>query len=144
MLYSDHKALKYLNSQKRLNARHNKWVKFLQDYTFLLKHKAGVQNKVADILSRRVIILIVMSAEVTGFERLKEEYESCFNFGKIYVTLRDRSVREIDCFLFQDGYLFRFHKLCILHTSFRDFLSREIYAGGLAGHFGQNKMIDTV
>jgi len=52
VLYSDHKALKYLNSQKRLNARHNKWAEFHEDYTFVLKHKARVENKVADALSR--------------------------------------------------------------------------------------------
>ena len=63
--------LKYLNSQKRLNARHKKWVEFLQDYTFVLKHKAGVENKVADALSWRVMILVAMSAEVIGFETLR-------------------------------------------------------------------------
>ena len=71
MLYSDHEALKYLNFQKRLNARHSKWVEFLQDYTFVLIHKAVVENKVTDAFSRRVMILITMSAEVIGFERLR-------------------------------------------------------------------------
>jgi len=70
VLYSDHEALKYLNSQKRLNVRH-KWVKFLQDYIFVLRNKAGVENKVADALSRRVMILVAMSAEVTGFREIK-------------------------------------------------------------------------
>jgi len=51
VLYSDYEALKYLNSQKRLSARHSKWVKFLQEYTFVLKHKTGVENKVASALS---------------------------------------------------------------------------------------------
>jgi len=31
--------LKYLNSQKRLNAKHSKWTEFLQNYIFALKHK---------------------------------------------------------------------------------------------------------
>jgi len=98
-MYSDHEALRYHNSQKRLNARNSKWVKFLQDYTFVLKYKAGVEIKVADALSWRVIILITMSAEVIGFKRLREEYDSCSDFGKIYVALRDGSVREMDSFL---------------------------------------------
>ena len=122
VLYSDHEVLKYLNSQKRLNARHIKWMEFLQDYTFVLKYKAGVENKVADTLSRCVMILITMSAEVIGFERLKK-YNSCPYFGKIYVILRDGSVREMNEFLLQDSYLFRFHKLCIPYTSLRNFLS---------------------
>ena len=123
MLYSDHEELKYLNFQKRLNVRHIKWVEFLQDYTFVLKYKAGVENKVTDTLSRRAMILVVMSAEVIGFDRLREEYDSCPNFEKIYVALRDGSVREMDDFLLQDGDLFRFRKLCILCTSLRNFLS---------------------
>ena len=85
-----------------------------------------------------------MSTEVVGFEKLKEEYESCPDFGKIYVTLRDGPVREMYGFLLQDGYLFRFRKLCIPRTSLRDFLSWELHAGGLAGHFGQNKTIEAV
>ena len=144
VLYSDYEALKYLNSQKKLNVRHNKWVKFLQDYIFVLRHKTEAENKVADALSRCMMILVAMSAEVTEFERLKEEYESCPDSGKIYVTLRDGFVREMGNFLLQEGYLFRFRKLCIPRTSLTDFLSWEVHAGGLAGHFGQNKTIEAV
>jgi len=45
VLYADHEALKYLNSQKRLNARHSKWVEFLEDYTFVLKHKTRLKTR---------------------------------------------------------------------------------------------------
>ena len=82
MLYSDHEVPKYLKSQKMLNARH-KWEEFFQDYIFFLKHRAGVENKVDDALSRRMMILVAMSAEVTWFQRLREEYESCPDFGEI-------------------------------------------------------------
>jgi len=94
VLYSNHEALKYLNSQKRLNARHNKWVEFLHDYTFVLTHKARIENNVADALNRRAMTLVPMSAAVTRFERMRDEYESCPNFGEIYTTLRDGSTRE--------------------------------------------------
>jgi len=57
-------------------------VEFLQDYTFILKHKTDVENKVADALSRRVMTLVTMSTEVIGFERLREEYDSCPDFEK--------------------------------------------------------------
>jgi len=48
-----------------------------------------IENKVADVLSRRVIILVAMSEEVIGFEKLREEYESCPDFGEMCVMLRD-------------------------------------------------------
>ena len=41
VLFTDHIALKYVNTQKKLNSRHAKWVSFLQGYTFVLKHKSG-------------------------------------------------------------------------------------------------------
>ena len=83
ILYSDHEALRFLNSQKKLNPRHGRWVEFLQAYTFVLKHKAGVENKAADALSRRTFLLVAMSVEATGFERIREEYASCPDFGEI-------------------------------------------------------------
>jgi len=42
VLYSDHEALCYLNSQKKLNHRHGHWVEYLQVYLFVLKHKSGI------------------------------------------------------------------------------------------------------
>ena len=47
VLYSDNEALRYLHSQKKLNLRHRRWVELLQDYTFVLKHRAGVENQAA-------------------------------------------------------------------------------------------------
>jgi len=144
VLYSDHKALRYLNSQKKLNHSHVHWVEYLQAYSFVLKHKFGIENKVADALSRRVTLLFVMSVEITGFERLKEEYESCSEFEEIYLTLKDENHRVINGYHLQDGYLFRDNKLCIPKTSVRDFLIWEIHVGGLSGHFGRNKTIEEV
>ena len=58
--------------------------------------------------------------------------------------LRDGPSQEMDGFLLHDGYLFRFRKLCIPHTSPRDFISRELHAGGLVRYFGENKTIEAV
>ena len=60
VIFSDYKALKYINSQKKLNSRHG-WVEFLQDYTYTLRHKTGIENKIAKVLSRRLAILTVLS-----------------------------------------------------------------------------------
>ena len=64
----------------------------------MLKHKAGIENKVADALSRRISLLVAMNVETTGFERIREEYESCPDFGEIYTLLRDGLARERDDF----------------------------------------------
>ena len=80
VIYSNYDALRHINSQKKLNARHVPWVEFLQTFSFVLRHKSGVENKVVDALSRRVTLLFVMSTKVIGFEKLQEEYESCPDF----------------------------------------------------------------
>lgn len=120
VLFSDHEALRYLNSQKKLNPRHAKWVEFIQEYTFVLKHKSGVENKVADALSRRTSLLHTMSVEVAGFNNLTEEYLSCPDFGSVYAALLEKQSRSTE-FVLQDGFLFRGTKLCIPRTSVRDF-----------------------
>ena len=66
VLYTDHQALQYLNSQGKLNQRHLKWVEFLQSYTFVLKHRSRKSNRVADALSRRHLLLTWMQIEVVG------------------------------------------------------------------------------
>jgi hypothetical protein len=60
VLFTDHQALQYLNIQGKLNQINLKWVEFLQIYTFVLKHRSGRYNKVADALSRRQNLLTKM------------------------------------------------------------------------------------
>ncbi|XP_059658535.1 uncharacterized protein LOC132304844 [Cornus florida] len=74
VVYLNHQALGYLNSQKKLNARHVKWSSYLQDFNFCLKYKTSESNKVADALSRRNLLLTVISTQVIGFEELKNQY----------------------------------------------------------------------
>ena len=55
ILFSDHEDLKYINGQHKLKPRHAKWVEFLQAYSFVIRHKAGTSNTVADALGRRYV-----------------------------------------------------------------------------------------
>ena len=52
----------------------------------MVKHR-GVENKAVDALSQRVSLLSIMSVKVTGFKRLKDDYESCPDFGELYISL---------------------------------------------------------
>jgi hypothetical protein len=75
LLNTDHEALKHLHSQQTLNKRHGKWVIYLQQFNFSIKHKSGSLNKVADGLSRRQSLLVVRRTNVSGFEEFKESYK---------------------------------------------------------------------
>nr|XP_043611631.1 uncharacterized protein LOC122583275 [Erigeron canadensis] len=120
VLFSDHETLKFINGQHKLNARHAKWVEFLQSYSFVSKHKARVANVIADALSRRYSLLSILEARVLGFSFNNEAHQK-------------------GPFIVQDGFLFKNGKLCIPRGSIRDLLIREAHGGGLAGHFGINK-----
>lgn len=52
-LFSDHKSLKYLFSQKKLNMRQRRWMELIKDYDFTLEYHPGKANVVADALSRQ-------------------------------------------------------------------------------------------
>ena len=50
-VYSDHKSLKYIFTQRDLNLRQRRWMEFLEDYDFTLHYHLGKANVVADALS---------------------------------------------------------------------------------------------
>ena len=77
ILYSDHEAPKYINGQHKINSRHAKWIAYLQEFTFSLKHKSGTQNKVADALSRRMNLLTTLGVWVVGFDVFLDRFTAC-------------------------------------------------------------------
>ena len=139
ILFSDHEALKWLSSQKKVNPRHAKWIEFLQSYNFVIKHKLGEDNRVADALSRKNHLLSIISPQIIGLDKIKEIYDSCKDFKKIYNELLIGNSLNHKDFQIHDGYLFKDNRLCIPSASIRDFLIWEIHQGGLAGHFGRDK-----
>ena len=52
-VYSDHKSLKYIFTQRDLNMRQRRWMEFLEDYDFTLHYHPGKANVVLDALSRK-------------------------------------------------------------------------------------------
>ena len=58
---SDNISLKYMFDQQNLNARKARWLDFLSEYDFKIKHIKGKENKVVDSLSRNVVTNFVAS-----------------------------------------------------------------------------------
>jgi hypothetical protein len=53
-LRKDYSGLKYLFELHTLNVRKTRWLKFLSEYEFDIKHIRGKDNKVIDAISTRV------------------------------------------------------------------------------------------
>jgi hypothetical protein len=142
ILYSDNHALQYVTQQEKLNQRHVKWVEYMQNFTFVIKHISGTANKVANALSRKCLLFQEFKVKTLGFDDLKDMYATDQDFSEAYgadenPVLRDQS-QWIE-YVIQDGLLFKGNQLCIPNCSMRENLLKEKHSGGLAGHFGHDK-----
>ena len=141
-LYTDNHALKFISRQEKMNQRHAKWVEYMQNFTFVLKHISGQTNKVLDALSRRCLILQECKVIVLAFGNVKEMYKDDPNFKEIYEAYENPVSRDIspwEQYMSQEGLLFKSSQLFIPRCSMRDNLLQEKHGRGLTGHFGQDK-----
>ena len=52
-VFSDHKSLKYIFTQRDLNMSQCRWIEYLEDYDFTLHYHPGKANVVVDPLSQK-------------------------------------------------------------------------------------------
>jgi hypothetical protein len=74
-VYTDHKSLKYIFTQKDLNLRQRRWLELIKDYDLEIHYHPGKANLVADALSRKVHVHSAVVAQlpdeiVEDFRRL--------------------------------------------------------------------------
>ncbi|GJY98032.1 RNA-directed DNA polymerase [Tanacetum coccineum] len=117
VLFSDHEALKFINGQHKLKPHHAKWVEFIQAFSFVIRHKVGSDNQVADALSRRHSLITTMQSRVQGFDSFRGLYCHDPDFREIWNKCDNGPFQQ---FSKLDGYSFK---------------------GGLAGHFGRYKTL---
>jgi hypothetical protein len=67
-IFTDHKSLKYIFTQKELNLRQRRWLELWKDYDLDIQHHPGKVNVVADALSHKGqvnrIVAYLMSQEL--------------------------------------------------------------------------------
>ncbi|XP_078447377.1 uncharacterized protein LOC144716175 [Wolffia australiana] len=51
VLFSDHGALRHLHDQKKVSDRHTRWIAYLQDFTFVIRHKKDFSDVYASLTS---------------------------------------------------------------------------------------------
>ena len=87
-IMTDHNNLRYFMTTKELNRRQVCWAQFLSDYNFILEHRPGKENVVADALSRR---------EQDGFDiGDKDEMKKCLLPSHLFAAIqhKDKIIKE--------------------------------------------------
>ena len=66
-IFTDHKSLKYIFTQKELNMRQRRWSELVKDYDCEIIYHPGNANCVADVLSKKstvTVMSIIMMPEM--------------------------------------------------------------------------------
>ncbi|RDX89144.1 hypothetical protein CR513_29165, partial [Mucuna pruriens] len=105
VIHSDHESLKHLRGQGKLSRRYAKWIQFLKQFPYVIKHKQGKMNIVANALSRRYSLMAMLETKFLGLECLKELYENDINFSEAFslcIHLASGGCFWYDDFLFKE------------------------------------------
>jgi hypothetical protein len=89
VIHSDHESLKHIRGQAKLNKRHAKLVEFIETFPYIIKHKKGKENVIADALSRRYTMLSQLDHNFFGLESIKELYATDVDFKDAYENCRE-------------------------------------------------------
>jgi hypothetical protein len=110
VIHSNHESLKHIRGQAKLNKCYAKWVEFIETFPYIIKHKKGKKNVIADALSRRYTMLSQHDHNFFGLESIKELYATDVDLKNDYENCREG--RTWNKYVLQDGLLYHANKLC--------------------------------
>ncbi|KAL8156048.1 hypothetical protein AgCh_001214 [Apium graveolens] len=77
-IFTDHKSLKYIFTQKELNMRQRRWLELIKDYDCAINYHPGKTNIVADALSCKERLNMLTSSEelIKDFKKMEIEVQT--------------------------------------------------------------------
>jgi hypothetical protein len=150
LLLTDNSGVKYLFNQLELNARQAKWLDFLSEFEFKVRHIKGKENKVVDALSHRIhgLFEININREESDLEqRIKMTGVNDGNYTNMMAELQNSVTNsdELDISIDKEG-LLRFKNRLYVPDSIELKLTilDEVHKKPYYGHPGYQKTITTL
>ncbi|XP_071702891.1 uncharacterized protein [Rutidosis leptorrhynchoides] len=115
VVHTDHQPLQYLQSQAKLQqARHMKWMTYLQQFHLVIKYKKGVSNKLADMLSRPPVAPLCLTVLMQIHQVFHEDYSTAYkndpDFKQIVVEIENNKLSN---YSWKDNLLYKGTMLCV-------------------------------
>ncbi|KAL8106071.1 hypothetical protein AgCh_029755 [Apium graveolens] len=144
-IFTDHKSLKYIFTQKELNMRQRRWLELLKDYDANIRYHPGKANVVANALSRKnlgsVASLITQSHHISDLERLGVELYVRGSGGLEAIRSEVASGKEKYFRVDDEGVIWLGSKLYVpLDPTIREKILKEAHSSSFSIHLGSTKM----
>jgi hypothetical protein len=133
-----------------LNTSQTRWLEFLSEYDFDIKHIKGKENKVVDALSRRVHIM-----HATAFNMHQSDLKRRILDGLVtdqhYLQVKEnlqqgdvqQKIKEYE--IKEDGLLMHKNRIYVPSSGeLRNLVLKEMHDVPYVGHFGYQKTITVV
>ena len=155
-IYTDHKSLKYLPSQRKLNLRQRRWMELIKDYGCVIDYHPGKANVVADALSRKTVqtlralnanlslsddgtVVAELVARPNLLNRVLEAQKKDEKISAIIDQIRDG--KETEFTVNENGVLCYKARVCVPDDDeLRKAILEEAHSGSFAIHPGSTKM----
>ena len=149
-LRTDHIGLKCLFEQPALNSRQTRWLEFLSEYDFDIKHIKGKENKFFDALSKKVHLMhatVVNMHQSDLKRRILDDLVTDRHYLQVKKNLQQGDVQQKikEYKIKEDGLLMHKNKIYV-HSSreLRNLVLKEMHDVPYVGHLDYQKTVTTV
>jgi hypothetical protein len=149
-LTTNHNSLKYLFDHPNLNARQSRWLKFLNEYDFDIKHIKGKENKVVDALNKRVHDFHATTISMYQSylkDRILEDAKSDLQYKELVVKLQQGILQQqIEDYKLENDEILMYMGIIYVPNSqeLKNGILREMHNVPYARHPGYHKTIEAV
>ena len=155
-IYTDHKSLKYLPSQRKLNLRQRRWMELIKDYDCMIDYHPGKANVVADALSRKSMqmlralnahlsliddgeIVVDLIARPDLLNQVLEAQKNDEKISAIVSQIEEGKGTEFS--VKEDGSLYYKDQVCVTHdTELKKVILEEAHSRSFVMHPGSIEM----